>query len=137
MLNVSGNKLPPESIQLIVDGFSSNTSLKVLDISESNFNSENVLYLASVLRLNTRLKKLCIGNCNIQSSDSVCLAIALESSQLQTLRLENNPFGSKGVVAFAHVLATNNSLVELNLRMCFIHIEGAVCLAKALEKILL
>ena len=135
MLNISGNKLPPESIQLIVDGFSSNTSLKVLDISESNFNSENVLYLASVLKLNTRLKKLCIGNCNIQSSDSVCLAIALESnSQLQTLRLGNNPFGSKGVVAFAHVLATNNSLLELNLRMCFIHIEGAVCLAKAFEK---
>ena len=135
MLNISGNKLLPESIQLIVDGFSCNTSLEALDISESNFNSDNVLYLASVLTVNTRLKELYIGNCNIQSSDSVCLAIALESnSQLQTLWLGNNPFGSKGVVAFAHVLATNNNLVELNLRMCFIHVKGAVCLAKALEK---
>ena len=135
LLNIGGNVLSPDCIQLIVDGLSVNTSLEKLNLRHSNFSSENVLYLASVLRVNTRLKELDIEKCNIQSSDSVYLAIALESNtQLQTLWLGSNPFGSKGVVALADVLATNKSLTELNMEVCYIHVEGAVCLAKAIEK---
>ena len=48
--------LSSDSIQLIVDGLSHNTSLETLDIS-----SENVLSLASVLRVNTRLKELILS----------------------------------------------------------------------------
>ena len=86
--DIGGNDLPPDSIQLIVDGLSHNTSLEKLDMGYSNFSSENVLHLASVLRVNTRLKELNIKYCNIQSSDSIHLAKALEentTTQLQTL----------------------------------------------------
>ena len=130
-------KFSPDSIQLIIDGLSHNTSLEKLDMSYSNFSSENVLHLASVLRVNTRLKELYIWNCNIQSSDSVHLAKALEentTTQLQTLRLNGNLIGSEGAVAFADMLATNKSLTELNMWGCSIQGEGAVCLAKAMEK---
>ena len=130
-------KLSSDSVQLIVDGLSHNTSLEKLNISESNFSSQNVFQLASVLRVNTRLKELNIRCCNIQSSDSVHLAKALEEStttQLQTLLLGANPIGSEGAVAFADMLATNKSLVKLDISSCNIQGEGAVCLAKALEK---
>ena len=126
-----------DSIQLIVDGISRNTSLEKLDMSELNFSSENVLSLASVLRVNTRLKALDIGSCNIQSSDSVYLANALKentTTQLQTLRLSGNPIGSAGAVAFAAMLATNKSLAKLSMSRCSIGGEGAVCLAGGLEK---
>ena len=130
-------KLSSDSVQLIVDGLSHNTSLEKLYMSSSNFSSENVLHLALVLRVNARLKVLNIMECNIQSSDSVHLAKALEentTTQLQTLGLHFNPIGSEGSVAFADMLATNKSLTELNMSKCSIQGEGAVCLAKALEK---
>ena len=129
--------LSSDSVQLIVDGLSRNTSLEKLHMSSSNFSSESVFQLASVLRVNTRLKELNIGQCNIQSSDSVHLAKALEeniTTQLQTLGLHFNPIGSEGSVAFADMLATNKSLTELNMRECSIWGEGVVCLAKAFEK---
>ena len=53
--------LSSDSVQLIFDGLSHNTSLEELNMSSSNFSSENVLHLASVLRVNTRLKELHIG----------------------------------------------------------------------------
>ena len=130
-------RLSSDSVQLIIDGLSHNTSLEKLNMSCSNFSSENVLHLASVLRVNTRLKSLHIRCCNIQSSDSVHLAKALEentTTQLQTLCLTGNPIGSEGAVAFANMLATNKSLAKLNMSWCSIQGEGAVCLAKAMEK---
>ena len=129
-------RLSSESVQLIVDGLSHNTSLEVLNMSFSNFSSDSVLHLASVLRVNTRLKELNIEWCNIQSSDSVHLARALQentSTQLQTLLLGSNPIGSESAVAFADMLATNKSLVKLNMYECKIQVEDAVCLAKTME----
>ena len=131
------HELPSDSVQLIVDGLSHNTSLEKLSMRYSNFSSENVLHLASVLRVNTRLKELNIRHCKILSCDSVHLAKALEentTTQLQTLRLTGNPIESEGAVAFASMLATNKSLVKLKMSGCSIQGEGAVRLAMALEK---
>ena len=147
VLNISGdedigrNRLSPDdissdSVQLIINGLSHNTSLEKLDMRFSNYSSENVLHLASVLRVNTRLKKLDIGCCHIRGSDSVHLAKALEentTTQLQTLELWCNPIGSECAVAFANMLATNKSLAKLSVSSCSIQGEGAVCLAKAMD----
>ena len=129
--------LSSDSVQLIVDSLSHNTSLETLNMSYSNFSSQNVFKLASVLRVNTRLKVLNIEWCNIESSDSVHLAKALEentTTQLQTLVLWDNPIGSEGAVAFASMLATNKSLTELNMCQCCIQGKGAVALASMLKK---
>ena len=126
-----------DSIQLIIDGLSRNTSLEKLNMGGSNFSSGNVFSLASLLKVNTRLRHLYFKDCNIQSSDSVHLAKALEentSTQLHTLQLWDNPIGSEGAVAFADMLATNKSLAKLNMSECSIQEQGAVCLAEALEK---
>ena len=107
-----------DSVQLIIDGLSHNTSLEKLDMRFSHFSSENVLHLASVLRVNTRLKELNIRHCSIQSSDSVHLAKALEentATQLHTLELSSNRIGSKGAVAFAGMLKKNHCLKTLDL----------------------
>ena len=147
LLDISGYKkgldeelddlgLSPGSIQLIVHGLSHNTSLEKLDVSNSDFSSENVLHLASVLRVNTRLKKLYILYCDIQSSDSVHLAKALEentTTQLHTLLLEGNPIGSEGAVAFASMLKKNQSLKTLNLRDDSVGVEGALQLIESLK----
>ena len=56
--HIKETQLSSDSIQLIVYGLSHNTSLEKLDLSFSNFSSQNVLHLASVLRVNTRFKEL-------------------------------------------------------------------------------
>ena len=128
--------LSPDSVQCIIDGLSHNTSLEKLNMSDSNFSSENVLRLASVLRVNTRLKELNIRYCDIQSSDSVHLAKALEentTTQLQTLKLEDNPIGSEGAVAFASMLKKNQCLKTLDLRDDSVGVEGALKLIESLK----
>ena len=128
--------LSSNSVQLIVDGLSHNTSLEKLNMRWSNFSSENVFELASVLRVNTRLKELNIEGCNIQSSDSVHLAKALEentTTQLQTLYLWRNPIGSEGAVAFAGMLEKNQSLKKLGLSDDSVGVEGALELIESLK----
>ena len=129
-------RLSPDSIHLIIDGLSPNTSLEKLSMSWSNFSSENVLHLASVLRANARLKELDIRCCNIQSSDSVHLAKALEentTTQLQTLVLSGNPIGSEGAVAFASMLQNNQCLKTLSLYDDSVGVEGALELIESLQ----
>ena len=128
VLDIGGNKLSPDNIELIVDGLSHNTSLEKLGMSNSSFSSANVFHLAAVLRVNTRLRELNIGDCIIQSSDSIHLAKAVEentNTQLQTLWMTGNPIGSDGAVAFADMLATNKSLTQLNMSKC--NIAGRRC----------
>ena len=135
VLDIGYNELSPDSIQVIVDGLSHNTSLEKLIMNLSNFGFNNILGLSSVLKV--KLKELMIGWCNIQSSDSVHLAKALEentTTQLHTLLLYGNPIGSKGAVAFADMLATNKSLAELSMSYCDIQNEGAVAFARMLKK---
>ena len=103
---------------------------------QSNFSSENVVHLASVLRVNTRLKELDIVCCNIQSSDSVHLAKTLEentTTELQTLWLGGNPIGSKGAVAFASMLKKNQCLKTLNPIDDNVGVEGALELIESLK----
>ena len=51
---------------------------------------------------------------------------------LRDFDISDNAIGSEGAVAFGEMLATNKSLADLN--HCNIQGEGAVCLAKAMEK---
>ena len=135
-ISISGNVPSSDSIQLIVEGLSHNASLEILNMSRSKFSSENILHLASVLRVNTKLKNLYIKDCNIQSGEFVHLAKALEentTTQLQILQVWCNPVGSEGAVAFADVLATNKSLLNVNMKQCSIQGKDAIFLARALE----
>ena len=135
MLNISKNQLSPDSIQLIVDGLSHNTSLEKLYMSHSNFSSENVFNLASVLKLNTRLKEMDIGNCSIQS-DSVHLAKALEentTTNLVMMVLSYNSIGPESAHAFAGMLNRNQSLKRLRLDDASIGVEGTLGLIESLR----
>ena len=133
---LDSNGLLSSSIQLIVDGLSHNSSLEKIGIRESNFSSENVLHLASVLRMNTRLKELDIQWCAIECSGSVHLAKALEdnaATQLQTLMLNGNSIGSEGATAFAGMLKRNQCLKTLKVSDDSVGVEGALELVESLE----
>ena len=134
VLKIGSNELSPDSIQLMVDSLSHNTSLEILGMSSSKFSSNNILGLSLMLRV--KLKELIIGSCNIHSSDSVRLAKALEentTTQLHTLYLSDNPIGSDGAAAFASMLKKNQCLKRLYISDDSVGVEGALELIESLK----
>ena len=133
VLQIGTNELSPDSIQLIVDFLSHNTSLEILGMSCSNFSSDSILRLSSLLKV--KLNELIIVGCNIQSGNSFHLAKALENTttQLHTLVMSCNPIGSEGAVAFASMLKKNQSLKMLWLDDDSVGVEGALELIESLK----
>ena len=133
-LDIGGNNLPLEAVELVVSGHLHNTTLEYLSMNNSQFSLQNTISLASVLRTNHTLVRLNLSQCNIDSDGACQLACALcTNDTLQTLDLSDNPTDVKGATAFAEMLQTNHTLVDLNLRQCNIDLDGAYQLANALH----
>ena len=125
MLNISGNDLPPEAVELIISGLHHNTTLNMLVMFGSHFSLRNTISLASVLRTNHTLVHLDLEQCNIDLYGACQLASALCTNNiLQELELEGNPIGVKGATSFAEMLLKNKSLKELSLQDDSIGKEG-------------
>ena len=128
-----GISLAPQAVELIISEFHLNTTLRKLDMENSNISFQNTTSLASVLRTNHTLIFLGLGHCNIDSDGACQLADALcTNDTLQTLYMNSNPVGVNGATAFAKMLRTNHALVELNLGQCNIDSDGACELASSL-----
>ena len=132
-LKISGNHLPPEAVELIINEFYHST-LSFLGLSNSQFSLQNTISLASVLRATPNaFCNLNLEQCNIDSDGACQLASALcTNDKLYGLGLQYNPIGVKGATAFTEMLRTNHTLVHLNLGYCNIDSDGACQLASAL-----
>ena len=140
-LKIYGNNLSSESVASIITGLSHNSSLTILDISNSHFSMANVDSLASVFKdrtseLKLKLKMLNLQDCHISSEDAMELTAGLgKNTTLRNLNLSHNPIGVhlEGVTAVAKLLEVH-SLTQLVLRDCHISGQGATKLAAALCK---
>ena len=132
-LSIAWNDLPPEAVELIINGLHHNTTLKWLDMSNSHFSLQNTISLTSVLKTNHTLVYLNLGGCSIDTDGACQLASALcTNDTLQKLHLRLNPIGVKGATAFAEMLGTNHTLAYIELRKCNLDANGACQLASAL-----
>ena len=123
--NSDYNDLPPEAVELIINGLHHNTTLERLDMSNSHFSLLTIVLLASLLETNHTLVYLKLSNCNIVSDGACQLASALcTNDTLQELDLRDNPIGVEGATAFTEMLLKNKSLKELDLRDDSIGEEG-------------
>ena len=110
-LQIWGNALPPEAVDLIISGLHHNTTLKRLYMRGSHFSLRNTISLASVLRTNHTLVYLNLEYCNIDSDGACQLASALcINDTLQRLDLEGNPIGGEETTAFTELRLKNKSL---------------------------
>ena len=136
-LYISQNNLSSQSVASIITGLSNNSSLTVLDISNSHFSMANVDSLATVFRDQSKcaLTWLVLSDCHI-SGQGVCeLAAALcKYSTLKKLYIRHNPIGVEGATAVATLLLQNKTLTHLMLDDCCISGQGASELAGALCK---
>ena len=136
-LHIDQNNLSPDSVTSIITGLSHNSSLKELDISNSQFTITNVDSLTSILsnQLKCALTKLNLQDCHISEQSASKLAAALcKNTTLEDLNLTHNLVNVEGATAVAKMLAMNRTLTVLHLEDCHISGQGASDLASALCK---
>ena len=114
-LDIRFNNLPPEAIQLIINGIHDNTKLEKLYMWGSHFSLQNTISLASVLRTNKSLAYLDLEHHNTDGACYLASAVCTNDT-LQELHLGGNLTGVKGTTAFAEVLLKNKSLRVLSLQ---------------------
>ena len=137
--HIDQNNLSSGSVASIITGLNHNSTLTILDISNSHFSMANVDSLASVLKDHSKstLTDLYLQDCHISSEGGVKLAAALcKNSTLEYLNLNRNLIGEhvEGATAVAKTLVKNKSLTKLDLQDCHISSECVVELAAVLYK---
>ena len=114
-LDIRFNNLPPEAIQLIINGLHDNTKLEKLYMWGSHFSLQNATSLASVLRTNKSLAYLDLEHHNTDGACHLASAVCTNDT-LQELYLGGDLTGVKGTTAFAEMLLKNKSLRILSLQ---------------------
>ena len=126
-LDISGNSLSSEAIQLVISGISSNenTKLEKLILFHNTFSPETTEALSSLLMVNNSIKHLNLWDCGIGPDGSCLLAAALKNnSTLKLIDMDHNDIQDKGGVAIASVLKVNHTLEHIHLRDSTIGAEG-------------
>lgn len=133
-LDIRFNNLPPEAIQLIINGLHDNTKLAKLYMWGSHFSLQNAISLAYVLRTNKSLAYLDLEHHNIDGACHLASAVRTNDT-LQELYLGGDLTGVKGTTAFAETLLKNKSLRVLSLQDNSIgEIQGAQILIDSLKR---
>ena len=129
VLNIGGNRLTCQSIQVIITSLCQNCTLNELDISWSSISLELV---HSLIQL--PLMQLNLGSCDLGPKEICAIARALcGNSKLEMLELQVNPIRDEGAIALANMLRQNKTLKHINLLVCEITEQGAQALQNSLE----
>ena len=136
-LYVGLNYLSSESAEMITSGATHSSSLRILDMSYSQFSVAAVVNLASLLseQSNCKLEGLDLLRCNISSEGVAALATALcNNTTLHILNLDDNPIGREGAAALAQMLPQNRTLRRISLRDESVGEEGSHQLVSSLDQ---
>lgn len=116
-LSLRNSQINPEQSKLLADGFKSNHSLKILDLSGNNLGYVGAKYIADTLVKNTGIISLDISRNNIEEAGAIFLANMLKvNNSLIALNLSNNNIKDVGVIFLSNNLASNKSLSYIALQ---------------------
>jgi len=129
------------SITSLANAIKNNSTLTSLDLSDCDIGDENIGILCNAIILNPIMKNLFLSNCGIGNDGVQKLGNIFHSnnngnngSSITSLDLENNDFGSKGVVELLKAISQNkNQLTYLNLAENIIGDEGATAIAQVIS----
>jgi Ran GTPase-activating protein (RanGAP) involved in mRNA processing and transport len=114
-LYLTGNKLSNQSLSILTDALYNNVNLVELDLSDNQISDYGVSILIDVLvRNRSILSKLHLGSNHITDQGVKYLSEMLKTNRSLThLMLNRNQIGYRGVHVLSHVLALNNSSLEV------------------------
>jgi hypothetical protein len=118
----------------LADALKVNTTVAMLDLSETSIGEEGAKALADTLKINTTLTALNLGWNEIGAEGVAALAEALQvNTTLTELNLCFTEIGPVGAAALADAMKINTTLTALNLFGSEVGAEGAAALADALK----
>ena len=125
-LDISRNNIGDEGIGHIGTALLTNTTLKILNISNCNLppclytGSNHMIHICTALQTNTSLTTLNFAHCGISTlvAESLARTLAVNST-LEELDISNNyNIGEKGIGHIGTALLTNTTLKILNISRC-------------------
>ena len=134
------NPLGPGSVPALVDLIHHSSRLRTLDLDQTELGDAGLVALfVALAEKNTPdlpLKNIYLNGNGIGLAACKSIAVYLSSSNcsLESLYASNNPIGDAGAQALALGLATNQSLLRLNLRSCGLTDKGANAIIAASAK---
>ena len=113
-LIISNSNITDQVADSIAFSLSSNTQLKLFDISGNCIKTTGIIKIVKSLQQISTLQKVCMSNNNITDEAANDIAAAIHSStQLQELDVSKNNLGSKGAIKIAKALQYIFSLTKL------------------------
>ena len=120
-LRVANCNLRLQDIQLLGDALCGRSKpIKLLSLSKNEINDVLMGGIVEVCNRCPGLKTLCLDKCGIGPSSGRHLGALLANpeSELECLRLNDNPIGDEGAYRISGALLSNKKLKKLHLNMC-------------------
>jgi len=133
-LDLSDNKIGPESASALGEALKVNAVLTTLDLSTNSIGPEGAFAIAEALKVNAVVTTLYLRGNNIKDEGAKAIAEALKVNAVVTkLWLQSNGIGDEGAIAIAEALTVNTVVTTLDLENNSIGDEGAIAITKALK----
>jgi len=161
-LNLNGNKLGDDGVQILSKGILNtntlkvlqvnnigitaigtsaiaislqcNTSLEVLHMSFNAIEDDGAMVIAQIICNSKTLKKLNIHEIGISAEGSTAIAESLQNNiSLEALDMRYNSIENNGAKAIAQMICNNQTLKELCIRSSGISATGATAIADSLQ----
>ena len=134
---IGRNDISVESIDSLCEALSTNSSMRLLDMSVCHLTTSHCVCLGHLLRhpIHCKIEELYLNSCSL-TSDGVgeVMSGLSDNHTLRVLGLRHNQIRSEGAVTIATMLKTNSSLETLYLEGCGFDSSGGVELGTALQR---
>jgi len=132
-LSFSGVKFSEEAIRIVAQIITSHPNLTKLTLDECDLNDKDIEILYPALLTCKQLRILFLADNFITSRGASLIARLLSANNLQHLIMTGNYIEDAGALCFSWILATNRSLLDLELNTCMIATVGMTALIGALH----
>ncbi|XP_005742884.1 leucine-rich repeat-containing protein 74A [Pundamilia nyererei] len=130
----AGNGFTDDDAKYFADALSTNSRIKVLDLSHNEFCGKGGEHLGQLLANNEGLEVLDLSWNHLRMKGAVAFCAGLKvNMMLKHLDLSWNGFGNEGALAMGEALKFNTTLVHLNLNNNRLTNEGVSMLCRGLE----
>lgn len=140
-LDLEGNMIGDNSLQIICEALSGDSSVKCLNLSQNNITDKGAQYLLEMLEFNISVNALFLRWNEIKGEGVAVLSKGLMiNSSIKVIDLSFNPIGSqhtqkvKGIVELANAFKVNQSIVHIDLSYTGLTHEDCDLLNEGLKK---
>lgn len=140
-LDLEGNLIGDQALQIICDGLSGDSSVKCLNLSKNNITDKGTAALAEMLEFNISINALFLSWNDIKGEGIVNISKGLAiNSTVKVIDLSFNPIGTmytqkvKGIVELSNAFKVNTSIVHLDLSYIGLSHEDCDILNEGLKK---